>query len=346
MKNKKLSVGIAIIITAGILIYLIMPLTPKQGAYTNIKGEIFHTIYNIKYSSEANYNKEIDSVFKVFSASLNPFEKGSLINRINENKTDTTDYMIRHIWTTAYRISQITNGKYDVTCSPMINAWGFGFGKNISQNITSSTIDSLKNIVGYKKIDIVGNNIIKADPRMMIDFSSISKGYVCDLVGQMLLNQGCNNYMVDIGGEISYRGVNHKGQPWRIGVERPLDDSTGMIQELQLIVNLQGNGGLATSGNYRNFHIINGKKYAHTIDPISGYPIQTDILSATIVAPSCMLADALATACMVVGSEGVGNLMQYYPEAAYMLILADGKGFKTIMSPAFKNLLDKKYSNR
>lgn len=155
----------------------------------------------------------------------------------------------------------------------------------------------------------------------------------------MLQEKGCHNYMVEIGGEIAFDGLNPEDKPWRIGIEKPIDNNTSLEQSVQLIINLHGHGGLATSGNYRNYHIVNGKKYAHTIDPLTGYPIQTDVLSATIIAPSCMLADGLATACMTVGSKGVKELMRYYPEASYMLIVSDKGSFKTIMSPRFKTLI-------
>lgn len=342
MTKNKLLLGICIMSLAGIFIYLFMPFDNNDNFYTKISGEVFHTTYNISYKGKENYSSKIDSIWADFSNSLNPFQKGSLINRINENQTDTIDFMIKHVWATAYHISQITDGLYDVTCSPLINAWGFGFKKGIQNDISQQKIDSIKEIVGYKKIDIDKNRLIKSDQRMVIDFSSISKGYACDLVGQFLEKKGCLSYMVEIGGEITFNGSNPAGKAWRIGIEKPIDDSTCMNQNLETILYLKGKGGLATSGNYRNYHIIDGKKYGHIIDPISGYPRETDILSATVVAPTCMLADGLATSCMLVGQKGIENLMRHYPEASYMIIISQNGKYETIMNNSFRSLLEEK----
>lgn len=342
MTIKKLFAGICIMSLAGVLIYIFMPFDNNDNFYTKISGEIFHTTYNISYNSKENYSPKIDSIWKDFSNSLNPFQKGSLINRINENETDSIDFMIKHVWTTAFHLSQLTDGLYDVTCSPLINAWGFGFKKDILNEMTQDKIDSIKKIVGYKKIDIEDNRLIKTDKRMVIDFSSISKGYACDLVGQFLEKKNCMNYMVEIGGEITFNGFNPNGKPWKIGIENPIDDSTCTRQDVGTILYLKGKGGLATSGNYRNYHIIDGKKYGHIIDPISGYPKETDILSATVVAPTCMLADCLATACMLVGQRGISNLMRHYPEASYMIIVSNNGKYETIMNNSFKSLLKEK----
>lgn len=342
MTKKKLIIGTLLMTIVGILIYSFMPIDLNSNYYTKISGEVFHTTYNISYKSENNYSSKIDSIWTNFSNSLNPFQNGSLINRINENETDTIDFMIKHVWTTAYRISQVTDGRYDVTCSPLINAWGFGFKKDMLNDISQEKIDSLKKIVGYNKISLDNNRLIKSDPRMVIDFSSISKGYASDLVGQFLEKEGCVDYMVEIGGEIAFNGSNPLGKPWRVGIEKPIDDSTCTTQNIETILYLKGKGGLATSGNYRNYHIINGKKYGHTIDPITGYPKQTDVLSATVVAPTCMLADGLATACMISGSKGVENLMKYYPEVSYMLIVSENGKYKEIMNSSFKSLLEEK----
>lgn len=307
--------------------------------YTQLQGEVFHTFYNMKYDLDKDCQREIDSVLQAFSLSLNPFQKGSLINLINENKTDSTDYMIRHIWTTAYRISQLSQGMYDVTASPMINAWGFGYEKGFAEKIDANKIDSLKRIVGYKKVNLENNRLIKMYPEMNINFSSISKGYASDLVGALLLEQGAKNYMVEIGGEIAFKGISDSNKAWRIGINKPTEDGLGIVSDVELIVNLQGQGGLATSGNYRNFHIINGKKYAHTINPITGYPSRTDVLSATVIAPSCMLADGLATACMVLGAEKAKELMKYYPEASYMFIIGSEDNYDVFMSKGFQEYL-------
>ena len=176
---------------------------------------------------------------------------------------------------------------------------------------------------------------------MKMDFSSISKGYCSDLVARMLKRRGVTSYLVELGGEIAFEGTNSRGENWVIGVDKPIADPAGVINDFQVRVQLPRTaGGLATSGNYRNFKVVNGKKIAHTIDPHTGYPIQTDVLSATIIAPTCMLADGLATACMTRTAADIPALMQNFPGVEYMLILGDEKtGFRTVMSPGFERLI-------
>lgn len=306
--------------------------------YTELAGEVFHTYYHIKYDIGEAFQQEIDSVFRSFSRSLNPFDSTSLISAINRSESTDTDSMLRHVWRAAYEISQRSKGSYDVTCAPFINAWGFGFDNKVSPKM----LDSLKTFVGYEKFSLVGTNLVKEDTRSICDLSSISKGYCSDLVGTMLQEKGANNYLVELGGEIAFAGKNPQGQSWRIGINKPIEDSTGAINELELIINLdRERGGIATSGNYRNFKIVDGKKVAHTINPQTGLPIQTDVLSATILAPTCMLADGLATACMTMTSAQVPAFIAQFEDVEYLLILSDkhSRGFTTIMSEGMKRLV-------
>lgn len=311
-----------------------------KGNYTELSGEIFHTFYRINYDVDSNYLQAVDSTFKAFSHSLNPFDSTSLITAINRNESQVTDSMLRLVWRTAYDISERSGGSYDVTCSPFINAWGFGFEKLGS--VEDKVLDSLKAFVGYSKIRLEGDKMIKADPRMRCDFSSISKGYCSDLVGEVLQAKGAKNYLVEIGGEIAFRGTNPEGKPWRIGISKPIEDSIGIISDLEVIISLdRASGGLATSGNYRNFKVVEGRKVAHTIDPKTGQPMQTDVLSATILAPSCMLADGLATACMTMTSNEVPSFLSQFAGVEYLLILADESkaGFTTLMSKGMATLV-------
>lgn len=307
--------------------------------YTKLTGEVFHTYFSIQYDLSEDYSQAIDSTFHAFSHSLNPFDSTSLIAAINRNESQTTDTMLREVFRQAVEISEHTGGSYDVTCAPLINLWGFGFEKNDS--VTPRTIDSVRLLVGYQKVHLEGERMVKADPRMKMDFSSISKGYCSDLVGGTLMKRGAKNYLVELGGEIAFRGLNPQGQQWVIGIDKPIDDTTGKINDYELRIQLPTTGGgLATSGNYRNYKIIEGKKYAHTIDPKTGYPMQSDVLSATILAPNCMLADGLATACMTRHSSEVAQLISHYPGVEYMLILGGVEGrYQTVMSPGFERLI-------
>ncbi|WP_329905418.1 FAD:protein FMN transferase [Porphyromonas pogonae] len=340
MKNKHLHAVLMLI--AGTLISLCIAgcahSIGESKKYQFDEGEIFHTYYHIKYRSETNYHNNLKNVFKEFNHSLNPFDSTSIVTAINRNKSMYTDYMFRTVYNRAINISEATQGTYDVTCSPIINLWGFGFDK--ASTPTDKAIDSLKVFVGYKKTHLSGDCFVKEDSRILLDFSSISKGYCTDLLGHMLKSKGINDYMVELGGEIVFEGVNPDGKPWHIGINKPIEDSTGMVQDLQLIVQLKGKGGLATSGNYRNFHIIDGKKVGHTIDPLAGRPIQTDILSATVIAEDCMTADGLATAFMAAGSQRVKSIASQFNNIEYLLIISGDKGgYTTVMSDGFKKLI-------
>lgn len=307
----------------------------KSPAYTKIEGEAFHTYYHIKYKGETDYTSVVDSVLKRFSHSLNPFDSTSVIAAINRNVSTDTDSLFRRVFRRAQAIAEVSGGSYDITCAPLINAWGFGFEHE--KTITPELIDSLRAFVGYRKVRLDGNAVVKDDPRLMLNTSSIAKGYASDLVAEALASRAITDYMVEIGGEVAYSGLNPQGKLWRIGVNKPVDDSTGIVQELELIVELEGKGGLATSGNYRNYYLRDGKKYAHTIDPLSGYPVQTDVLSATVIASDCMTADALATTFMVVGSERVAAIAEKL-SVDYLLILSDGEGssYRVVMSDGFR----------
>lgn len=264
-------------------------------------GEIFTTGYNIKYAYNRSLKEEILSELHKFDMSLNPFKENSIITKVNRNEPVEPDSFFLKVFRRAEEISRTTSGKFDITVSPLINAWGFGF-QNMD-SITPEIIDSLKEFVGYEKISVSAEgNITKTDPRVEINTSAIAKGYACDVVADLLESYGIENYMVEIGGEVTAKGVNDKGECWRIGVDKPIDDATGMLHDLQTVLSLCDKS-LATSGNYRNYYIKDGKKYAHTIDPVTGYPSQLDILGASVIADDCMTADAYATAFMVMGME-------------------------------------------
>jgi thiamine biosynthesis lipoprotein len=273
-----------------------------------------------------------------FEQSLNPFREDAIITKINRNEPVKLDTFFRNVFDRSQEISRKTGGKFDITVSPLVNAWGFGFAN--MDSVTPEIIDSLKQFVGYEKITIdAEGNIVKSDPRITLNTSAIAKGYACDIVGDLLERHGIENYMVEIGGEITARGVNDKGECWRIGVEKPIDDSSGMQHELQTILSICDKA-LATSGNYRNFYIKDGKKYAHTIDPQSGYPTQTDILGATVIADDCMTADAYATAFMTMGIEKSKEVAATVPGLDYLFIyeMADGS-FGTVQSDGFEQFI-------
>ena len=220
----------------------------------------------------------------------------------------------------------------------MVNAWGFGF--KTGNPPTKQTIDSLRAIVGFHKVALKDGFVSKENPKTMLDCSAIAKGYGTDVVAKFLKKKGIQNFMVEIGGEIVVSGNSEKQVPWRIGINKPTDDSLNTNQELQEVVNVSDIA-MATSGNYRNFYYKNGKKYAHTIDPKTGYPVQHNILSATVLAKDCATADAYATSFMVMGLNGAKKVLEKHPELCAYLIYADHKGNNRIWySPSLKKILE------
>ena len=313
--------------------------TNKKSNYTYYEdsGEIFYTYFHIKYEYNRSVKAEIMEALERFDQSLNPFKETSIIGKVNNNVPVTLDSMFIKVFEKSMEVSRKTDGKFDITASPFINAWGFGF-KDM-ENVTPEKIDSMKSFVGYNRIRIENGAVMKDDPRVQINTSAISKGYSCDLVGYVLQDLGIENYMVEIGGEIAMRGTNQKGNCWRIGIDKPTDDATAMNRELQTILSICDKA-VATSGNYRNYYMKDGVKYSHTIDPQTGYPSEQNILGATIIADDCMTADAYATAFMAMGVEKSVEVAETIPGLHYYFIYVkpDGK-VSSMFSDEFQQFL-------
>lgn len=307
----------------------------EEKAYRNEKGLIFGTMYNITYEYDKSLKLEIDKELNRFDASLSMFNDSSVISRVNRNEDFTVDSLFTNVFRQAMKISETTDGSFDITVAPLVNAWGFGFTESI--NPSQEKIDSLLLIVGWQKIQLSNENkILKQDPRIMLDCSAIAKGYAVDVIAQLLKRKGIRNYMVDIGGEVDVAGVNPSGALWRIGISKPDDDPESRKQDLQTILAVTDLG-IATSGNYRNFYYKDGIRYAHTIDPKTGHPVQHSILSSTVLAKDCMTADAFATAFMVMGLERAKILVEQHPELEAYFIYSDEQGnYQTYMTKGMK----------
>lgn len=305
-KNLKWQLPFLIILIIGTVLIL-----RKQAPYQTDEGMVFGTIYKITYQSKENLKPEIEAALQQVDNSLSPFNKQSVITRVNNNEDLEVDSLFAHVFLLAKEISTETHGAFDITVAPLVNAWGFGFKNAI--NVTDTTIDSLRQFVGTDKIDLIDGKIVKKDPRTILDCSAIAKGFGVDCVARLLDSKGIKNYMIDIGGELVMKGQNPKMETWRIGINKPIDDSLSVNQELQTVLEIT-DAGLATSGNYRNFYYKDGKKYAHTIDPRTGYPIQHNILSSTVVAKDCATADAYATSFMVLGLDSARIICNAHPE--------------------------------
>ena len=304
-----------------LIIGSIIIISENKPTFRTQQGKIFGTLYTITYEHNTDLQPQILAALQAVDNSLSPFNKQSIITHINNNDSVCVDERFIEVFNTAKQIHSESHGAFDPTVAPMVNAWGFGFKKG--EDISTTAIDSLRQLVGFEHIELNGSRIEKVDERIMLDFSAIAKGYGSDCVARLLDSCGVKNYMVEIGGEVVVKGHNKNNNPWGIGITKPVDDSLSISQELQTVLRLT-NCAIATSGNYRNFYYKDGVKYAHTIDPRTGYPVQHSLLSATVIADNCMRADALATAFMVLGADSAMAYCERHPEIqGYFIIAAD-----------------------
>lgn len=317
-----ISAAFAVILTAGC----------KQENFNRVEGVVWATSYHITYEGPDELQDSILRVLREVELSASAFDNSSLVSRINANETDSLDARLLVLLKTSMRINKLTQGAIDPTVGPLVAAWGFGKSHEISADTTA--IDSVRAFTGMDKIGINKERILKSDPRISLDFSSIAKGYGCDCIGEMLRRNGVINYLIEIGGEVAAAGKSPRGTDWQIAIDKPQFESAARTHQAQEAIAIT-NCGVATSGNYRNFKDTDNGRIGHIIDPVSGRPSTTDVLSATIVAPSAMEADAFATACMVLGSEKSKKMAGSCKLAMY-LILADST---TWSSPEFDKLI-------
>jgi len=310
---------------------------PSKYIYNS--GMIHGTTYHIVYESQdgKDMQVELDTLLKKYNMIFSVYEKESVISKVNNNEEVTLAPEFITCFNKAMEISKISDGAFDITCGPMVNAWGFGPEKK--KKMTQEKVDSLKILTGYHKVTIENGKVIKENPNMKLDMNALCDGYFCDLICEFLKQKGCKNYMAEIGGEVKACGKNEKGNIWTIGINKPLEEKEFISNELQAKVHIE-NKALATSGNYRNFYVEDGKKYAHTIDPKTGYPVQHSLLSATVIADNGMTADGFATTFMVLGIEKSIELSKQIPKMEVYFIYTDESGNnKVYMSDNFKQHL-------
>ena len=307
----------------------------RSMPYMRSEGFIFGTTYHIIYQCDSDLSTGIKAELEKVDVSLSPFNPNSIITAVNQNQEVKLNEMFIKVFQKAMDVSKDTEGAFDITVAPLVNAWGFGFKNGTRPD--QHQVDSLLQIVGYKKVSLRDGKIIKEDPRIMLDCSAIAKGFGTQTVAEYLRHRGVKNYMVEIGGEIVTSGVNNSRLPWKIGVTKPVDDSLSVSQEMQTVLNVTDKA-MATSGNYRNFYYEGGKKFAHTIDPKTGRPVQHSLLSATVLADDCALADAYATSFMVMGLERAQKLLERHPELMAYFIYSDRNGEIAVwFSPSLKD---------
>lgn len=330
-----------IFIPLAILLFAFSACKQTPSKYIYNEGFVYGTMYHFAYESPQgkDLQDEIQKKLNGYNSMFSTYDKESVISKINNNeKVKLTPEFIT-CFNRAMEISKITGGAFDITAGPMVNAWGFG--PEDRKKMTQERVDSLLEITGYQKIKLEDGKITKENPHMKLDMSAIAKGYSCDLIGEFLSGKGCENYMIDIGGEIVTKGKNEKGKIWAIGISRPDENAFFAANDYDAVVELP-NSALATSGNYRNFYVEDGKRYAHTIDPKTGCPVQHSILSSTVLADNCMTADAFATSFMVLGLEKGIEVLQRVPGIKVYFIYAGENGTNQIyMSEGFEQYLRK-----
>jgi thiamine biosynthesis lipoprotein len=311
----------------------------QSTPYQKNAGLIFGTTYSVTYQCGEDLQEEIEAELKKVDDEFSMFNSQSIVARLNNGEQPELSNDFIDVFKLARQVSEDTNGAFDITVAPLVNAWGFGFKHE--QMPSKEQLDSLRELISYRYVTLKDKTITMQKPGMMLDFSAIAKGYGVDVVARLLERHDIKNYMVEIGGEITTRGINPERVPWRIGVNKPSEDALNENHELQTILNVTDKS-MATSGNYRNFYVKGGKKYAHTIDPKTGYPVQHSLLSATVLTDRCAKADAYATSFMVLGMDGAKQILERHKELMAYLIYTDNKGNLSVWySPSLKDKIVK-----
>ena len=316
---------------------------PKP-AYFHNEGKVFGTYYNIRYEATRDLEDSIRAAFQAFDNSLSMFNPHSILSAVNANRDTVTNEAFETMWEEAKRVNQLSRGAFDITVAPLVNYWGFG-NKGVQStdrfaDRIQTDIDSLRQFVGFDKVMLFNHKVIKRDLRVQIDAGAVAKGQACDMIAAVLCANGCTNWLVDIGGEVVCHGVNDKGQAWHVGITKPNLNNEGAQEELQEILALT-DVSMATSGNYRNYYYDGEQRRSHTIDPRTGYPVQHSVLSATVVSSTCMRADALATACMVLGEQDALDMIARAGDAACYLIVAKNDSLTVVQSPNWAEFVTK-----
>ncbi|MCX6327006.1 MAG: FAD:protein FMN transferase [Bacteroidia bacterium] len=330
------------LLSALLLLALLAPACKnKKPVFANFTGFTQGTTYSIVYDNNKNIDPvelrvKVENILHDFDMSLSLYQDSSVISKINRNEEVLPDSFITEVFIKSALISEMTAGAFDITVGPLVKAWGFG--PDAHKSFTESKRDSLMKLVGMGKVSLISERLIKSDPGINLDVNAIAQGYSVDILCRYFDNLGILNYLVEIGGEVRAKG-NKAGALWRIGIDKPEDNNMSPGQTLQAIVKMADKA-LATSGNYRKFYIEDGIKYSHEIDPKTGYPAKNTLLSATIIADDCALADGIATACMVMGKEKTIEFLCIHPEFEAYLIYSDANGnFKTWISENLKKYI-------
>ncbi|MGY5355201.1 FAD:protein FMN transferase [Wenyingzhuangia sp. IMCC45467] len=320
-----------------LIVFSTVACTQKQAKYQKLEGSVFGTTFHIQYSdtTNGNFSADITSLFDKMNNSLSTYHSHSLISELNNGLSVLkVDGDFVNVFKLSKKIFKETNGYFDPTVGKMVNAWGFGPHKS-DKDPSKQEIDSLMQYVGFDKVILKNDTIVKQNPNITFDFNATAKGYGVDLVGEFLESKGVKNYLIEIGGEIRARGVNENKKLWSVGIEEPNFDGTRSLQKVTQL----NNEAIATSGNYRKFRIdsITGKKIAHTFNPKTGSPAHTDLLSVSVIAPvTCGEVDAYATAFMAMGFKKAKALASVHKNMKVYFIYIEDDQLKTYASDHLK----------
>lgn len=307
----------------------------NKSNYRAYRGGMYGTTFSIIYNYHSNLDKDIYDRMNSINASLSMFNPNSTISKFNQKGVMqiAIDSDFEKMYTKAVEVYEATDGAFDISVAPLINAWGFGYKHQ--KLPTDEVVDSIMNFIGMDKVTMENHFIKKKIDGVELDASSIAKGLGVDLVAEYLDDKNIKNYIVEIGGEVRVKGVNRNGVKWRVGIDKPLEHDKN--REIQLILNMD-DGAVATSGNYRNFYIKDGHKYTHTINPHTGYPVSKSILSASVYSATCMEADAYATAFMVLGLDAAKSVIKNVKNIEGLIIYGEEDNIRIWMSDGFAKL--------
>lgn len=334
MKNSLMALAIS-------TLFLISSCRDSKPVYDNFSGYAQGTTYSVIFENNGrlkapDLKSETEKILHNFDMSLSLYVDSSILSKVNRNEDVTADTFFTEAFIRSVRITELTDGAFDITVGPLVKAWGFGPDEH--KNISETKRDSLVKLIGMDKVKIVAGKVVKADPRINLDFNAIAQGYSVDVISRFFDGLGIKSYLIEIGGEVRVKG-DKGGVLWRIGIDKPSDNNMLPGNDLQAVISLKDRS-LATSGNYRKFYVENGIKYSHTIDPRTGYPADNRLLSATIIADECATADGIATACMVMGKDKTLEFLGLHPEFEAFLVYSDDKGsYQTWMSENLKQFI-------
>jgi FAD:protein FMN transferase len=322
-----------------ITLFLLSACKFSHPVYSNFNGFIQGSTYSIVFENKKNFDpgqlrQSVENILHDFDKSLSLYNDSSVISKINRNEDVLADSFFIEAFNKSSKIFAMTDGAFDITVGPLVKAWGFG--PDGHKSFTDSKRDSLMNLIGMQKVSLVNGRVKKSDPHISLDLNAIAQGFSVDVVCRYFDKLGIKNYLVEIGGEVRAKGKK-AGQLWRIGIDKPVDNNMTPGQTLEAIIKIS-NKALSTSGNYRKFYIENGVKYSHEIDPKTGFPAKNSVLSASVIADDCAMADGMATAFMVMGKDKTIEFLADHPEFEVFLVYSDDKGnFKTWATEKLKS---------